>query len=346
MPYLPLELDAKKVIPKVARAAGVTPGDVTWGLLETWEHVFITKRDVLSDAELDGCLGESPSLRRALIAFGFLEPRDGGFYVKGSKRILGTANQNATAGKARASGAQRDARGRLVSPADHQRASSAAGPPLDSATSRNPALTPNTKHPTPKLQKEEEALPLFGSGSDEEPNPPAKSESSRDETERAISALQAAWNDATTPPLSRWASTASDRRRRAASALQRRPLEQWREVFARIEASSFCRGENDRGWRADADWALRPPGAKPEPAAKLLEGAFDDRRPKSAAAALVSTGPPRAPCAVCDEPSLGPFWGQPLCGSCGGAWQADKSAPTNEPDMTRWVEERRRGDAA
>ena len=35
----------------------------------------------------------------------------------------------------------------------------------------------------------------------------------------------------------------------AEAALARRPLEHWREVFLRANASAFCRGE-DGGWRA------------------------------------------------------------------------------------------------
>lgn len=86
-----------------------------------------------------------------------------------------------------------------------------------------------------------------------------------------VAALRAVWNETTTAPLSRWH---SGREELARAALKRRTLEQWREVFARINASAFCRGQ-DGGWRADIDWALRPEGKKPETALKVLEGAFD-----------------------------------------------------------------------
>jgi hypothetical protein len=46
----------------------------------------------------------------------------------------------------------------------------------------------------------------------------------------------------------------------------------WREALARAAASPFCRGENDRGWRADVDWFL-----KPDTVTKILEGKYDDR---------------------------------------------------------------------
>jgi uncharacterized protein YdaU (DUF1376 family) len=47
-------------------------------------------------------------------------------------------------------------------------------------------------------------------------------------------------------------------------------LDEWMSVFAAMERSAFCRGENDRGWRADFDFLLQPKSFT-----KLLEGAYD-----------------------------------------------------------------------
>ncbi len=41
-------------------------------------------------------------------------------------------------------------------------------------------------------------------------------------------------------------------------------------VLDRIAVSQFCNGQNDRGWRADVDWLLRP-----DTATKVLEGKYD-----------------------------------------------------------------------
>lgn len=49
-------------------------------------------------------------------------------------------------------------------------------------------------------------------------------------------------------------------------------LDQWAEYCRRIVASPFLRGENDRGWRADFDYAVRQSGC-----IKILEGRFDGR---------------------------------------------------------------------
>jgi hypothetical protein len=52
-------------------------------------------------------------------------------------------------------------------------------------------------------------------------------------------------------------------------------LSKWREVVQRIARSKFCQGENDRGWIADFDFLVRA-----ETFAKVLEGKYDDRKPK------------------------------------------------------------------
>ena len=44
----------------------------------------------------------------------------------------------------------------------------------------------------------------------------------------------------------------------------------WREAMQRVGASAFCTGTNDRDWRANFDWFLRP-----ETVARLIEGAYD-----------------------------------------------------------------------
>lgn len=45
---------------------------------------------------------------------------------------------------------------------------------------------------------------------------------------------------------------------------------EWERAMDALERSSFCRGENDRGWIADFDFLLQPKSFT-----KLLEGAYD-----------------------------------------------------------------------
>jgi hypothetical protein len=55
-------------------------------------------------------------------------------------------------------------------------------------------------------------------------------------------------------------------------------LEAWREALAAVEASDHCRGENDRGWRADLDFVCTASKFR-----RLIEGAYGSP---------ISTGPP------------------------------------------------------
>jgi len=80
------------------------------------------------------------------------------------------------------------------------------------------------------------------------------------------------WHNETLPPIGRCRELTKARRTAIKARLRDRPLEEWRLVFRRINASAFCRGDNDRGWRACIDWVLRP-----DTAAKVLEGTYDSR---------------------------------------------------------------------
>lgn len=52
-------------------------------------------------------------------------------------------------------------------------------------------------------------------------------------------------------------------------------LDGWRDALAKLEASTHCTGGNDRGWRACLDFLLQESSF-----VKLIEGAYDDKRPK------------------------------------------------------------------
>ena len=103
----------------------------------------------------------------------------------------------------------------------------------------------------------------------------------RDSADVAASAdtpddLMAAWNEVTeAPAIPRCRDLSTKRRRQGRARLTERPLTEWREVFAKIQASAFCRGVNDRGWCASFDWVI----GSPDVALKVLEGKYDDRTP-------------------------------------------------------------------
>src|SRR5690606_14161810 len=57
-----------------------------------------------------------------------------------------------------------------------------------------------------------------------------------------------------------------------ASALRQHGLDAWREACRKVGQSSFCRGETDRGWKADLDFLLQANSF-----VRVLEGHYDDR---------------------------------------------------------------------
>ena len=105
MPYLQVDLDAKKNVPKVARAARVPVGDVAWGLLELWEYAWLADASAaVSELVLAGCFGEAygPGLRDALVEWRFLEPVNGGFRVRGLDRYAKADEARRRGGRAAA----------------------------------------------------------------------------------------------------------------------------------------------------------------------------------------------------------------------------------------------------
>ena len=49
--------------------------------------------------------------------------------------------------------------------------------------------------------------------------------------------------------------------------------ENWKPSLDKIKASSFCQGKNDRGWKANFDWFL-----KPDSVPRIMEGTYDDKK--------------------------------------------------------------------
>jgi hypothetical protein len=93
--------------------------------------------------------------------------------------------------------------------------------------------------------------------------------SSNTPTVTPAESLQTLWNEVTTLPIPRCRELHVTRRKYAEARLRDRGLEGMREVFTIINGLPFCRGENDRNWRADFDWALKPTSI-----AKVLEGNY------------------------------------------------------------------------
>ena len=86
-----------------------------------------------------------------------------------------------------------------------------------------------------------------------------------------------------------------------------RPLGEWAPIIDRIAASDFCNGLTPRGnWVATIDWLL-----KPDTATRILEGQYDNRKPKAEAQPFHITGPTRMWTDECEELHAG---------SCKDSW--------------------------
>lgn len=105
---------------------------------------------------------------------------------------------------------------------------------------------------------------------DTESTPSNEGESADTPSRPSVAAFVAAWHRETAHPIGRCLEVSAKRRKAILARLRERSLDDWREVFRRIQASAFCKGRNDRHWVASFDWVLQP-----ETAVKVLEGKYD-----------------------------------------------------------------------
>lgn len=75
--------------------------------------------------------------------------------------------------------------------------------------------------------------------------------------------------------LAKVTKTNSTRNKKAAERLKEDDEAGWIEAVKKLSASSFCNGNNDRGWKATFDFILQP-----EARLKILEGFYDGRSGK------------------------------------------------------------------
>lgn len=146
--------------------------------------------------------------------------------------------------------------------------------------------------------------------------------------------LQEVWNRDAHPALPRWSEMPAGREKKARARLKEKPLAVWAQVIERINASTFLRGETDRGWKAGPDWLL-----KPDTAAKVLEGQYDDHRGPSPPRR--DAGPPDPfrrpagdPCVGCGGYTDVKFGDEWRCYPCGREWEeSDEGQAARE----RWL---------
>lgn len=154
VPFLKLDLDAKKRVPRAAKAAGITEAELGWGLMDLWEHVWQSKKPVVSELVLYGFFPGQRTVE-ALVAFEFLEAVGDDFRVRGADSYLRVSEARAKGGHA--------AKTNLV-PGGGKKASAERLAEREPSVSREAAEQPSrlplgsyTQHPdtqTPRVLKE------------------------------------------------------------------------------------------------------------------------------------------------------------------------------------------------
>lgn len=117
--------------------------------------------------------------------------------------------------------------------------------------------SPEGSSPTPPSPKPLQSIP---------PSPPKGGSSP---TDRAIETFSDQASKAGLPVPRR---VTADRRRKIEARLREHGEDVWSEACRRMASSAFCRGENERGWRADLDFLCQPKSFN-----GLIEGKYDDR---------------------------------------------------------------------
>lgn len=162
--------------------------------------------------------------------------------------------------------------GRVVNFAKHQR--------IDRARDSELAKYFNDSVSVPVSESfdEDSSKPRRGLGEDSLLEGKGKEGKGREPEAAPPHPLQAIWNQNKAPEQPEWKETSRTRRKHADARWRERPSGEWVAIVERLARSRFARGlvvsSDGRTWVADADFLL-----KPDTAAKVLEGKYDDRGP-------------------------------------------------------------------
>jgi len=243
----------------------MVPPLVLGGLARTWRWCWRNKSDQVTAEQLAGFFCSAAlGLAAALVTFGFLEPRDGGYRVRGVDRYIRLSEARRRGGLA--------ARANLVPGARQKRKSLGTSPEgakgLPGITSGSDSAL-SAKVEGRRSKSEEEDLPRAA------PAPLQLEEVVTDPPAPvfAPSDLQALWNEqAERHGLPRWDAMAGKRKARCAARVREHPERAWWEkVMAGVYASAFLCGDPGP-WRANPDWLVGPGVAE-----SVLEGKYAGR---------------------------------------------------------------------
>ena len=105
---------------------------------------------------------------------------------------------------------------------------------------------------------------------------PTPSPEPKDQSQERMSSpddLCAAWNRICVS-LGKCIKLTAKRKTHAKARLKEYTLPEWEDIFQRIEASPFCKGNGSTGWKASFEWIIK----SADNAVKVLEGKYDNNR--------------------------------------------------------------------
>ena len=218
---------------------------------EPYGHLRNRNGKPLTVVEIARMVGESPTITRRLLA----ELENAGVCGKNSDGCLFSRRM------------VRDEKIRTARAAGGPKSLDHPNVPRKKGDSQGPTEGPKEGYPSPPSLGGSLALALASASSEE------KEETLSTSSNPPADDLRILWNETTTEPIPRARVLTPQRRRHSVECLREHGIDGMRQVFARINASPFCRGQNDRGWLATFEWALNPDNI-----AKVLEGKYDPRR--------------------------------------------------------------------
>ncbi len=94
------------------------------------------------------------------------------------------------------------------------------------------------------------------------------------------------WNENGHKVLPKIKSITPGRKKHARVRISENPsIKYWTEIMEKINKSAFLLGDNNRGWRANFDWLMRP-----DSGTRILEGMYDRNKSRAAKASAGAAG--------------------------------------------------------
>jgi hypothetical protein len=140
-----------------------------------------------------------------------------------------------------------------------------------SKSSVSPRITNNSSKNGPRRDQEPERVHQLADAQPDSQSSSGPLSQVQSSSNLIADDIVAAWNEAPGLPRIR---NLNDKRRRVLSGRSKDAffVENFRKAIAKMSESKFCLGKNDRGWKADFDFFLKPGTIE-----KVIEGKYDNK---------------------------------------------------------------------